>query len=221
VQSTSTTSINPITPATTSAPIISPNDVLQNITNEAGIINSDNLQNLLANSGVTADTDKEQASLIKYKAILNLDSKIGAEQKTAINDFIVYGTPSTKILGAGERAGVVNSYFQAFGNLPASAAQWSDVIKIANGRWPGQDSPEALRIAQTSFKAIYLRSADMKNASDNAAVTVMAYGLRPSARNLNSEKAAIKIYRAIFNHNPSTARAWDAVRAIAYSGAKR
>ena len=49
----------------------------------------------------------------------------------------------------------------------------------------------------------------------------MAYGLRPAARNLNSEKAGIKNFKAIFGYNPVKATAWDAVRAIAYSGAKR
>jgi len=45
--------------------------------------------------------------------------------------------------------------------------------------------------------------------------------LRPSDRNLNSEKTAIKTFKAIYGYNPSTASAWDIVRAIAYSGATR
>ena len=49
----------------------------------------------------------------------------------------------------------------------------------------------------------------------------MAYGLRTATRNLNSEKAAIKSFKAIFGKAPTTASDWDAVRAIAYSGAKR
>ena len=75
--------------------------------------------------------------------------------------------------------------------------------------------------AKTSFKTIYLREANMNNAHDNAAVTVMSYGLRPANRNLNSEKAAIKSFKAIFGFNPSSASNWDAVRAVAYSGATR
>ncbi|MCX6796389.1 MAG: hypothetical protein NTW06_02730 [Candidatus Falkowbacteria bacterium] len=59
------------------------------------------------------------------------------------------------------------------------------------------------------------------NANDDAAVTVIAYGLRPDNRNLSSEKAAIKSFAAIYSHYPSTASGWDIVRAIAYSGAKR
>ena len=56
---------------------------------------------------------------------------------------------------------------------------------------------------------------------ENAAVTVMAYGLRPKPRNLNSERAAIKNFMGIFKKIPTSATDWDAVRAIAYSGAKR
>ena len=44
---------------------------------------------------------------------------------------------------------------------------------------------------------------------------------QPADRNLNSERAAIKIFKGIYGYNPSTATAWDIVRAIAYSGATR
>ena len=61
----------------------------------------------------------------------------------------------------------------------------------------------------------------MNDPHDNAAVTVMAYGLRPANRNLNSEKAAIFTFKYIYKKSPATAEEWDVVRAIAYSGAKR
>jgi hypothetical protein len=134
---------------------------------------------------------------------------------------VAYGTKGTLVLGAGERAGVVSSYKKAFGKLPQTEAQWKDALAIASGRWPGETSATAESKAKTEFKKVYNKNADMKNANDNAAVTVMAYGLRPSDRNLNSEKAGIKIFKAIYGHNPVSALAWDIVRAIAYSGAKR
>jgi hypothetical protein len=71
------------------------------------------------------------------------------------------------------------------------------------------------------FKKIYKRAPDMKKPNDNAAVTIIAYGLRSSHRNTNSEKVAIKSFKAIFGYAPVSATDWDAVRAIAYSGAKR
>jgi hypothetical protein len=61
----------------------------------------------------------------------------------------------------------------------------------------------------------------MKNSNDNAAVTIMAYGLRPANRNTESEKTAIKSFKYIYGKNPVSAMEWDVVRAIAYSGAKR
>lgn len=152
-----------------------------------------------------------------------LQNKLPAEDriKDSFVNFVAYGTPTTDKLGAGERAGVVNSYKEAFGSLPSSNQDWEDVIKIANGRWPSKASPQSESRAKLSFKSIYLREPNMKNANDNAAVTIMAYGLRSDSRNFNSEKVAIKAYKKIFGHDPVTATAWDAVRAIAYSGAKR
>jgi hypothetical protein len=61
----------------------------------------------------------------------------------------------------------------------------------------------------------------MKQANDNAAVNIMAYGLRPAQRNTASEKTAILSFKYIFKKTPSTAQDWDIVRAIAYSGARR
>jgi len=61
----------------------------------------------------------------------------------------------------------------------------------------------------------------MDNKYENAAVTVVAYGLRPNNRNLNSEKAAILAFKYFIKRMPISAVDWDVVRAIAYSGAKR
>jgi hypothetical protein len=61
----------------------------------------------------------------------------------------------------------------------------------------------------------------MAKANDNAAVTIMAYGLRNTVRNTDSEKASIKTFNAIYKKTPVSAIDWDIVRAIAYSGAKR
>jgi len=144
-----------------------------------------------------------------------------ATAQAALTNFVSQGTDSTKILGSGERAGVLNSFTSAFGKAPQSEVDWSDVIKIANGRWPNQRDKQTETNAENAFKKIYQRKSDRKNPNDDAAVTVMAYGLRPAQRNLNSEKAAIKSFKAIYGYMPKSAMAWDIVRAIAYSGAKR
>jgi len=63
----------------------------------------------------------------------------------------------------------------------------------------------------------------MNNANDNAAVTVMAYGLRQKAenRNLNSEKSGIQTFKGIYGHTPQTTEEWNIMQAITYSGSSR
>ncbi|MEK7067814.1 MAG: hypothetical protein AAB956_02350, partial [Patescibacteria group bacterium] len=166
----------------------------------------DVVKRYLTEIGAIAESKKEAATGYWQLMILN---------------FITYGTPSTQILGQGERAGAVNSYRQAFGKLPKTEDEWLDVIKISNGRWPSEKNKEAEERARTNFNIVYLRNPDRNNSHDDAAITVMAYGLRPVNRNLDSEKAAIKSFKAIYGYNPVKATAWDVVRAIAYSGATR
>lgn len=139
----------------------------------------------------------------------------------AMTNFITYGSPATAKLGWGERAGVMNSFRAAFGRWPQTAGDWQDVVKIAQGRWPTQRSEEAESRALGHFRKIYLREPDRSNPHDDAAVTVITYGLRPAKRNLNSEAVAIRTFRAIYGYDPAGATDWDVVRAIAYSGAVR
>lgn len=195
---------------------------LQQILTDANDIWKGDVNSAIANAGVKRDLAKEADGANKYtQSLIKGITGLTAENKNAITNFIVYGTNSTQILGAGERAGVINSYKSAFGKLPATQSEWEDAIKIANGRWPTERSEQAEKRAKAEFKKVYLRDPNMNNPNDNAAVTVIAYGLRPDNRNLNSEKIAIKTFKAIYGYNPSSAVDWDIVRAIAYSGAKR
>jgi len=63
----------------------------------------------------------------------------------------------------------------------------------------------------------------MNDPKDNAAVTIMAYGLRQRAenRNLVSEQQGISIYESIYNKVPSSTGEWNVMQAITYSGAMR
>ncbi|MFA5024431.1 MAG: hypothetical protein WC523_05770 [Patescibacteria group bacterium] len=218
---TTTTTTTPTSTSTGTTPPSSGDTVLENVLTEAGIVSTNNTETLLNHLGNQADTSLEQNGLNKYKAILGLDKTITAEEKLTINDFIVYGTRSTQRLGAGERAGVINSYYQAYKKLPNTEAEWSDVIKIANGRWPSERNATAEAQAKVEFKKVYARNAVMTNNVDENAIMVIAYGLLPLQRNLNSEKVAIKTFRWVYGHDPVSALAWNVVRAIAYSGAKR
>ena len=197
-------------------------DKITAILSEATEIAKADINGLLGRFGFKRDLVKEQVAVKKYvKSLIKNEQQLSKKGEYALTNFITYGTETTLRLGEGERAGVVNSYKSAFGKLPSTNEEWSDAIKIANGRWPSKTSAKTETNAESAFEKIYLRNADRNNPNDDAAVVVIAYGLRPANRNLNSEKAAIKTFKAIYGYNPSSATAWDIVRAIAYSGATR
>jgi hypothetical protein len=173
-------------------------------------------------TGFTKDTTLENKITASYtKPLISGNTNISAAATKLVNNFIAYGTPTTKNIGAGERAGVLSSYQKAFGKLPTTESEWTDVIKIANGRWPGETSSSAIASAKNEFKKVYKREANLSNKNDNAAISIIAYGLRPTARNTNSESFSIRVFKSVYGHNPVSSLAWDIVRAIAYSGAKR
>jgi len=196
--------------------------VLDDILSESGIVFNGDVAALLSHLGNKRETKREESGKKKYVANLIKGLKnILSGKENALTNFIAYGTRQTQILGEGERAGALNSFKAAFGKVPETEEEWQDALKIALGRWPNKKSSAAEKKALLEFKKIYKREANMKDAKDNAAVTVMAYGLRPAKRNMNSEATAIKSFKAIYKKNPSLAIDWDIVRAIAYSGAKR
>ena len=177
--------------------------------------------NIIYNYNQFVNLDDIEVSLYS-NLVARQTSELSGDEKYSIAMFIHDGTQTTYRLGAGERAGVVNSYRSVFGRLPKVAADWQDVIKIANGRWPYESNTDKEAEAEsTKFQRVYLRSADMENPNDNAAVTIMTYGLRPVDRNMSSERNGINIFKAIYGYDPTSAEDWDIVRAIAYSGAIR
>lgn len=149
------------------------------------------------------------------------DYELSEENKNSIAYFIQVGTRTTKRLGAGERAGVINSYFFTFGIFPESVLDWQDIIKIANGRWPSKVSIKNNKEVSGKFVKVYKREQKRNNQNDEASMAIMTYGLRSANRNMDSEETAIKTFIHIFGHNPETAVEWDTVRAIAYSGSER
>jgi len=149
-------------------------------------------------------------------------SELTQTAQARIANFIEYGLGENSInLGAGERRAVIFSYQAAFGQLPATAEDMKDVELIANGRWPKKRSAQAEEKAKAQFFNIYQREANMDNQSDNAAITIMAYGLRQRAanRNLESEKQGIIFFKDIFGYLPDTTEEWNILQAITYSGA--
>jgi len=197
------------------------NTTLAQMLADAKTVASGDVNQIIAKMGVGRDAAAELNYSQTVVEKIAAGSGITAQVRNTITSFVTYGTKATQIIGAGERAGVVNSFYAAMGKMPTSTEDWNDVIKIANGRWPSQTSAAAEDRANINFKKIYLRTSDRSNSNDDAAITVMAYGLRPANRNLDSEKAAIRIFKDIYGYNPEKATAWDVVRAIAYSGATR
>lgn len=203
---------------------IADNDVIK-IKNKAKYIIEDKFDTILSELNKLRDIIKEQAAKIKYLISLKKDlQSLSAKVEDMVNNFITYGVDeNTEKLGAGERAAVMHSYKSAFKKLPETEDEMSDAIKIANGRWPSTRSDVAEDRAKEDFKIIYKKDADMDNPNDNAAVTVMAYGLRQKAenRNLDSEKNGIKIFVGIYGYAPQSTDDWNIMQAITYSGASR
>jgi hypothetical protein len=215
------------TPTTPPAPAPTPQGTFTPTVPQKPIVQMDvQLSQILADASTIYNYREATALNPTTKALYNLITKqsprnLTTQAKYAIAYYIHHDLLTTKILGSGERTGVLNSYLTAFAKLPSTLVEWQDVIKIANGRWPSETSTTALAKAKVSFKQIYGREPNLTNTHDNAAVTVMAYGLRPSQRNLKSEQAAILSFKHIIKRAPTTASDWDIVRAIAYSGARR
>lgn len=201
------------------------NNQITNINQTSQSLAQGNVNELLSQINQLRNQVREQETQIRYLQNLTTElSRISANMQIAINTFVTYGVDdNTKRLGEGERAAVVNSYKSAYGKLPNSEEELSDIIKIANGRWPSTTNFSAENRALAEFKNIYKREANMNNANDNAAVTIMAYGLRQRAenRNLNSESAGLKIFKGIYNRLPQSTNDWNILQAITYSGATR
>ncbi len=224
----------PATPATSTTPAtVNPTvtaakekaEQILDINEKSKLLSYNNFEFILAELNQLRSIIKEQQTEIKYLTALVKDVKdLSEKSRDAINNFITYGVDAnTEKLGAGERAAVINSYKAAFDKLPETEAELADAIKIANGRFPSVTSTEAEKTAKEQFVKIYKRESDLNDANDNAAIKVMAYGLRQKAenRNLNSEKAGIKIFKNIFGAVPKTTEDWNTMQAITYSGATR
>lgn len=196
------------------------------------LIEEGGLTGILKRIGKGRDQAAEEASKNNYmlrikSRIRNLNIKmsdVSQKVEDAINQFITYGVDSnTAGLGAGERAAVVNSYVSAFNKMPSDQEEVEDMIKMANGRWPTIRNSKAEKEAKERFRNIYKRIPDMEDPKDDAAVTIMAYGLKQRAenRNLGSEKKGIEMFKNIFGNKPSSTEDWNTMQAITYSGATR
>ena len=200
-------------------------DPIVDMRNKAKLLHDSELGDILTELNQLRSMVREQQNEIKYlhSLIANI-STVNQDMLDRLNQFITYGVDeNTQKLGEGERAAVIHSYKSAYSKLPETEDELADAIKIANGRWPSETNAASETRAKAQFRKIYLRDADMNNPNDNAAVTVMAYGLRQRAenRNLNSETEGIKTFKYIYGYTPDSTEDWNIMQAITYSGAAR
>ncbi|MCC7357059.1 hypothetical protein IT408_00960 [Candidatus Uhrbacteria bacterium] len=185
---------------------------------EAGLIVI-NAQDIVTALGTARDTNLEQLFLTRLVSRIAPPEATDGE-KSAINNFTTYGTRSNVRLGAGERAGVVDSFRAIYGHVPKSDCEWQEAIRIANSKAPSKLNPEREQAAGILFKKIYRRDADRAQEKDNKTILIMSYGIRSQIRDLNIERAAIRSFRRIFGKVPSNATEWDTMRGMAYGGLK-
>lgn len=99
----------------------------QNVIFESGR----NLNIIISHTGKIKDTKTQSDAMKKYTdPITKRDKKITINQKYAINNFIVYGTQSTKNLTPSKRYQAVNKFMANFKKLPKSESDWAVVLKI-------------------------------------------------------------------------------------------
>lgn len=199
------------------------------ITEETKTILSADVGAIARSAGRVADVATEQSvrQVAKFTTILSTTE--GTQEKVAVA-FIAYGTGTTTKLGEGERAGVLDSYRNAYGSLPETEEEWNDALLIAAGQTPAQENTDAEARAKALFKKLYKRSPvtaavegdgtvlRARENTDEKALAMLAYGVRPEVRDLAKEQKGIGAFKSVFHHDPKSAADWDAVRAIAYAG---
>ena len=167
-----------------------------------------------------ANTRAEARALTNLQARKIITAKTPASTKNAVKNFVAYGTKTTASLGEVERVNVVNSFDTAFGKAPTTKADWHDVIRIADGVTPKQKSKTAEATAKKDFANLYNRAAKAGDKADQKALDIMAYGVTTKPHDLAAETSAKATFKAEFGKAPTTAKDWNAVRALVDSGAK-
>ncbi|MBU4216970.1 hypothetical protein L6270_04030 [Candidatus Parcubacteria bacterium] len=177
------------------------------------VLRSDKILGITFVSNSTSTPDKKIIKLFAGKNINKFSQDL-------ITSFIRTGSEWVSNVGAGERMSVIETYWQVYGKFPVTKSEWFDVFNMTNGELPEAVSKVALDNARQSFVKIYKRKAVIANKKDQAALNLIAYGLRVRHRNMSYEKVALKKFQKIYKYNPSSMMDWNLVRAIAYSGVK-
>jgi hypothetical protein len=89
-----------------------------------------NLSAILSNAKKTKNAKAQTAAMKTYTEPIAKDTKISTAEKYAINNFIVYGTATTKTKTQALRAAAVRTYIANFNRIPVAALDWQDVITL-------------------------------------------------------------------------------------------
>ncbi|MEI7497776.1 MAG: chitobiase/beta-hexosaminidase C-terminal domain-containing protein [Candidatus Falkowbacteria bacterium] len=91
-----------------------------------------NLDQYIRDLKLKKDSKAQKNSIIKYTTpLVKADKKISQSQIFAINNFLVYGTQSTKKLSINKRFLAIKKFKAQFKKLPKSESDWVLVFKIA------------------------------------------------------------------------------------------
>lgn len=131
--------------------------------------------------------------------------------------FIDTGTTrETRALGSGERRALVRDALQTMGRSDVSLA---DLERMARGEIPSMRNltreREQLPRVRATFRRLYNRDPNFKNAEENLVWNTMMYRIR-FTRDLAAEREGIQDFRRAFNRAPSDPFQWAVVRALGY-----
>jgi hypothetical protein len=142
---------------------------------------------------------------------------VSAEDQERLASFIETGTsPETQALGSGERRALVRDALQTMGrsNIPLA-----DLERMARGEIPATRNitieRQQLPRVRATFRSIFNRDPNFKNANENLVWNTMMYRIR-FTRNLAEEREGIQDFRALFNRTPTDPFQWAVVRALGY-----
>jgi DNA repair exonuclease SbcCD ATPase subunit len=176
------------------------------------------------NSNFSGQNNQGKAKENIMKGLEEHFDKLPKVAQENISVFLERGADkNTESLGLGERRAVMESFRQAYGELPETDEEMARALMIANGRFPDKKSEKSEQEAKENFVKVYNRIPNMDNPQDKGAVMTMAYGLRQQAqnRNLESEQKGLEIFKNAFGHLPENTREWNVMQAITYSGATK
>ncbi len=125
-------------------------------------------------------------------------------------------TAETRALGSGERRALLRDALQTIGR---SSLPLADLERLARGEIPTTRNLESERAqlprVRATFRTLYGRDPDFRNAEENLAWNVLMYRIR-FPRNLALERQGIQEFRSTFRRDPQDPFQWAVVRALGY-----